>query len=101
MRAAPTFKIISRQIRCKNPRVEMSEEVVLSCVSSSGGKGVKIAAWSPGKGAIQRTYSSETEGGGAALAMLGKTHIMCALKSIPFIYVWHVRKVKWETFCEF
>ncbi|CAI8012864.1 WD repeat-containing protein 18 [Geodia barretti] len=70
----------------------MSEEVVLSCVSSSGGKGVKIAAWSPGKGAIQRTYSSETEGGGAALAMLGKTHIMCALKSIPFIYVWHVRK---------
>ena len=76
------------------------EELVLSCVSGSGGKGVKVVAWNPGKGAVQRTYSCEAEGGGARLAMLGKTHILCAMKSIPFIYVWHVRKVSAEAVCE-
>lgn len=74
-----------------------AEEVALSCVTSGGGKGVKIVAWAPGKGAVQRTYTVEAEGGGAALAMLGRTHLLCALKSIPFIYVWHVRKVSGVT----
>ena len=71
----------------------MAEQVVLSCVTGGGGKSLKITAWAPEKGAVQRTYSCEAEGGGAALAVAGKTRILCALKTLPFIYVWHTRKV--------
>lgn len=74
----------------------MNEEIVFSCSNDTGGRGLKIAAWSPGKGAVQRTYSCEAQGGGAALALLGKTYLLCALKSLPFIYIWHLRKVLYE-----
>ena len=75
----------------------MAEAVVVSCVAGGGGRGIKIAAWDPDKGAVLRSYSCEAEGGGAALAVLGSTHLLCALKTLPFIYVWHVRKVVvWE-----
>lgn len=69
------------------------EEVVFTCSDGVGDRSVKISAWAPGKGAVQRTYSCEAQGGGAALALLGKTYLLCALKSLPFLYVWHLRKV--------
>ena len=69
------------------------EEVVFSCSHGAGGRSMKISAWAPSKGAVQRTYSCEAQGGGAALALLGKTYLLCALKNLPFIYVWHLRKV--------
>lgn len=71
----------------------MGEEVVFSCCGGVGSSGVKIAVWEPSKGAVKRTYSCEAREGGAALAVLGKTYLLCALKSLPFIYVWHLRKV--------
>ena len=71
----------------------MGDELVFSCSNGVGSAGVKIAAWQPGKGAVKRTYSCEAQGGGAALALLGKTYLLCALKNLPFIYAWHLRKV--------
>lgn len=78
---------------CSGEMNTAGEEVVFSCSHGVGGRSVKISAWAPSKGAVQRTYSCEAQGGGAALALLGKSYLLCALKSIPFIYVWHLRKV--------
>lgn len=69
------------------------EEVLLSCSNGASGRGVKITAWGPSKGTVKRTYSCEAQGGGAALALLGNTYLLCALKSLPFIYAWNLRKV--------
>ena len=80
------------------PRVAMSrslmcEEIAFSCSQGGGSGGLRVAAWDPSKGAVKRTYSCEAQGGGAALVLLGKTYLLCALKAMPFIYVWHLRKV--------
>ena len=71
----------------------LAEEVLLSCSNGASGRGVRITAWEPSKGTVKRTYSCDAQGGGAALALLGSSYLLCALKSLPFIYAWHLRKV--------
>lgn len=70
----------------------MSEDVVFS-LSHGGSGGVRVAVWELGSGATKRTFSCEAQGGGNALALLGRTYLLCALRAIPFIYVWHLKKV--------
>jgi pre-rRNA-processing protein IPI3 len=75
----------------------MAEEVMFCCSNGMGDRSVKITAWGPSKGTVKRTYSCEAQGGGAALALLGNTYLLCALKSLPFIYAWHLRKEQVHT----
>ncbi len=55
---------------------------------------MRVSAWELSTGTVQRTYSCDVEGGGSAVCLLGKEHLMCALRKVPFIYVWNIRKVE-------
>ena len=65
----------------------MADELVFTCINSG-----RIAAWDVSSGAVRRNYSGDIDGGGC-VCLLGKDFLLCALWSLPFIYVWNVRKV--------
>ena len=65
----------------------MADELVFTCINSG-----RIAAWDVSSGAVRRNYSGDIDGGGC-VCLLGKDFLLCALRSVPFIYVWNVRKV--------
>ena len=61
---------------------------------TQGGRNLRISAWEVSTGAVQKTYTCDADGGGSSCCLLGKDYLLCALRSLPFIYVWNVRKVK-------
>ena len=69
-------------------------DVALIC--SHGGRSLRISAWDISTGAVHKTYSCDAEGGGSCISMLGTDYIACSLKAAPFIYVWSVKKVRYE-----
>lgn len=65
---------------------------------SQGQKLLSVSVWDVKTGITIRVYSSDTGstqgvGGAAAICLLGETHLLCAPKAIPFIYVWNLKKV--------
>lgn len=67
-----------------------------------------MTAWDVETGVAVRTYSCDagfsgssglTSGGGGggggsiALCLLRESHLLCAPRNLPFIYVWHLQKV--------
>lgn len=71
---------------------------------SQGKKLLSVSVWDVRTGVTLRVYSCDTGsaqgagqgvwvGGAAALCLLGETHLLCAPKAIPLIYVWNLKKV--------
>ena len=72
---------------------------------SQGKKLLSVSVWDVRTGTILRVYScdagSAEVGGAAAVCLLGKTHLFCAAKATPFIYVWNLKKVLNNIFIQF
>ena len=73
---------------------------------SQGQKLLSVAVWDVKTGIVCRVYSCDTGvttgagstgvGGASAVCLLGETHLLCAPKVVPFIYVWNLKKVSKE-----
>lgn len=63
-------------------------------------KNIGIALWDVESGTTRRTYSCETgnlpqpsgEGKAISIALLGSYYLFCAPRTVPFIYVWNLKK---------
>ena len=73
----------------------MSGDVVFS-LSCGGSGGPRVVAWDLESGSTRRTFSCEAQGGGSCIALVSRTYLLCALSEIPFIYVWHLKKVPYS-----
>ena len=60
---------------------------------TEGGQNLRLSAWDVATGAVQKTYNCDAADGGSSCCLLGRNYLLCALRSLPFIYVWNVRKV--------
>ncbi len=72
---------------------------------SQGQKLLSVSAWDVRTGITARIFSCDTGvnssrvgskedvGGASAVCTVGETHLLCAPKSVPFIYVWNLKKV--------
>ena len=66
------------------------------CLSSEN---ISISLWDVESGTTRRTYTCETgniakpgKGKAVSIALLGTSYLLCAPRTIPFIYVWNLRK---------
>ena len=60
---------------------------------------ISISLWDVESGTTTRTYTSETgsiakpgKGKAVSIALLGTSYLLCAPRTIPFIYVWNLKK---------
>lgn len=84
------------QLRSRLSAVWMTTEaegsdVVFSFTES--GRNLRLSAWDVATGAVQKTYNCDAADGGSSCCLLGRDYLLCALHSLPFVYVWNVKKV--------
>lgn len=61
---------------------------------------ISISVWDVESGTTRRTYTCETgnmtkppgEGKAISIGLLGTRYLLCAPRTIPFIYVWNLKK---------
>ena len=82
----------------------VKKDYCFSC--SQGRKLLSVAVWDVKTGIVCKVYSCDTGvntsgagpksdvGGAAAVCLLGESHLLCAPRAIPFIYVWNLKKVR-------
>ena len=77
--------------------VRKRTDYCFSCHQSP--KNVSVSLWDVETGTTQRTYSCETgsvseggEGKAVSIALLGSSYLFCAPQTVPFIYVWNLKK---------
>ena len=60
---------------------------------------ISISLWDVESGTTRRMYTCETgtmtkagKGKAVSIALLGTSYLLCAPRTIPFIYVWNLKK---------
>ena len=100
-----TGKVLTQQIthvaECLKPKTMSGVDLCLTC--SQGVKSIHVTTWDVSTCIVGRVFSCDTgvkqesdssTRGASGLCLLGNSHILCASRSLPFIYVWNIKKVR-------